>query len=154
MNERAMQFRIGATLIGAVLAAVVLAVIFGGIPSPFRKTYTLYVKFSSAPGLSVGSPVRKSGIRIGEVSKIELTGDDKVLVRLQIDAKFRIHDDETCWLRSSLLGDAWLEFEPTRAAENEPAAASGQHEKQARPRPIRSFETASQAVRSRSFGPV
>jgi len=124
-----MQFRIGVTLIGAVLAAVILAVIFGGVPLPFRKTYILYVKFSSAPGLSVGSPVRKSGIRIGEVSKVELNADDKVLATLQIIANYRIHDDETCWLRSSLFGDAWLEFEPTPVTDGEPARASGERAK-------------------------
>jgi phospholipid/cholesterol/gamma-HCH transport system substrate-binding protein len=116
MNQRAMQFRVGVMVLGTILIAAVLVAMFGGLSSPFRKTYTLEVKFPSAPGLSVGSPVRKSGIRIGEVSKIAFADDDQVLVTLQIDAKYRLHDNETCWLRNGLLGDAWLEFEPKQAA--------------------------------------
>jgi phospholipid/cholesterol/gamma-HCH transport system substrate-binding protein len=112
-----MKFRIGVMVLGTVLAAVILALAFGGLSSPFQRTYTLYVKLPSAAGLSAGAPVRKSGIRIGEVSKIELAADDQVLVTLRLSANYPIGQDETCWLRSSLLGDTWLEFERTRAAD-------------------------------------
>jgi phospholipid/cholesterol/gamma-HCH transport system substrate-binding protein len=121
MNERVMRFRIGVMVLGAALAAVILVVEFGGFSSPFQRTYTLYVKFPSASGLGAGAPVRKSGIRIGEVSKIELGADDQVLVTLRVNANYRVGQDETCWLRNSLLGDTWLEFERTRAADGKVA---------------------------------
>ncbi len=108
-----MEFRVGVMVVGAVLTATVLALMFG--VSPFAKTYTINVKFAAAPGVSIGTPVRKSGIRIGEVTKIELTPDNHVLAVLQIDGKYRIYDNETCSVRSSLLGDTWLDFEPTQA---------------------------------------
>ena len=111
-------------VVGAVLAAVILVVVFGGPFSPFQRTYTISVKFPSASGLST-APVRKSGIRIGEVSKIELAADDRVLVTLRINANYRIGQDETCWLRNSLLGDAWLEFEHTRATDDKAATPIG-----------------------------
>jgi phospholipid/cholesterol/gamma-HCH transport system substrate-binding protein len=115
MDERVMQFRVGVMVLAALLVAVILALVFGGLPSPFRKTFTIQVKFSSAPGVSVGTPVRKSGIRIGEVSSVEFAADDQVLVTLRIAANYQVRHDETCCLRSSLLGDTWLEFESTPA---------------------------------------
>ena len=123
MDERAMKFRIGVMLLGAALAAVVLLMTFGGLSSPFQRTYALSVKFPSVSGLSAGAAVRKSGIRIGEVSKIELAADDQVLVTLRINANCRIGEDETCLLRTSLLGDAWLEFERTRPTAGKTAAS-------------------------------
>jgi phospholipid/cholesterol/gamma-HCH transport system substrate-binding protein len=120
MNERAMQFRVGVVVIAAVLFAVILALMFAG-PSLFHKTYSIRVEFPATPGLAVGAPVRKRGIRIGEVSNIELTADDRVLVALRIDANYEIHRDETCCIRNSLLGDAWLEFEPAQPTDGKPA---------------------------------
>ena len=125
MHERVMKFRIGVMVLGAVLAAVVLALTFGGLTSPFQRTYTVYVRLPSASGLSAGAPVRKSGLRIGEVSKIELAADDQVLVTLRINAAYRIGEDETCWLKSSLLGDTWLEFEHARVIDDKTAAPGG-----------------------------
>jgi phospholipid/cholesterol/gamma-HCH transport system substrate-binding protein len=124
MNERTMQFRVGVMVIAAVLFAVVLALMFAG-PSFFHKTYSIRVEFPATPGLAVGAPVRKRGIRIGEVSNIELTADDRVLATLRIGANYEIHRDETCWIRNSLLGDAWLEFEPTQATDSKPVTPSG-----------------------------
>ncbi len=125
MNERAMQFRVGVMLIAAVLFAVVLALMFAGLPSFFHKTYSIRIEFPATPGLAVGASVRKRGVRIGEVSNIELTADDRVLVTLRIEANYEIHHDETCWVRNSLLGDAWLEFEPTQATDSKPVTPSG-----------------------------
>ncbi len=125
MDERVMKFRIGAMVLGAVLAAVVLVLTFGGLSSPFQRTYTIYVRFPSVSGLSAGAPVRKSGIRIGKVSKIEFAADDQVLVTLRLNANYRIGPDETCWLRNSLLGDAALEFERTRATDGNAATPIG-----------------------------
>jgi phospholipid/cholesterol/gamma-HCH transport system substrate-binding protein len=126
MDERVMKFRIGVMVLAAALAAAVLAVTLGGIRSPFQSTYTLYIKFPSASGLIAGAAVRKSGIRIGEVSTIELQADDQVLVTLRLNAKYRISKNETCWLRNSLLGDAWLEFEPSQTADAKASSTVGQ----------------------------
>ena len=125
MDDRVMKFRIGVMVLGAVLVAVILVMMFGRISSPFQRIYTICVKFPSVSGLSAGAPVRKNGIRIGEVSKIELAADDQVLVTLRLNANYRIGQDETCWLRKSLLGDAWLEFERALATDGKAAPPIG-----------------------------
>ncbi len=121
MNERAMQFRVGVAVLGTILVAAVLAVTFGGMPSLLEKSYTVHVKFPSASGLTDGAPVKKSGLRIGEVTNIVMAPDDQVLVTLRISDKYTIRHDEVARLRTSLLGDAWVEFEPAQASGGEAA---------------------------------
>ena len=116
MSERTMAFRVGVAVLGTILVAAVLVVTFGGMPSLLEKTYTVNVKFPSASGLTAGAPVKKSGIRIGEVTNIALVPDDQVLVTLRISGKYTIRHDEVCRLRTSVLGDAWVEFEPGQAS--------------------------------------
>jgi phospholipid/cholesterol/gamma-HCH transport system substrate-binding protein len=116
MNERTMAFRVGVAVISAIILAVILTMTFGGLPSLLEKTYTLHVKFPTVSGLTVGAPVRISGIRIGEVTNIALAPDGEVDVTLHINSKYTIRHDEVCQLRTSLLGDAWVEFEPAHAS--------------------------------------
>ena len=93
MNERVMQFRIGMFVIVAGLVLTMLIVWFGESPTLFRDNAYVTVHFIEAPGIDVGIPVRKSGIRIGEVA--ELKFDDRrpeaqgVLVTLAIERKYR-----------------------------------------------------------------
>ena len=67
MNERVMQFRIGMFVIVAGLVLTMMIVWFGESPSLFRDHVFVKVHYPDAPGVSEGIPVRKSGIRIGEV---------------------------------------------------------------------------------------
>ncbi len=116
MNERVMQFRVGVLVLAAVVMAVILVALFAGISAPLGGGNTFYVRLSSAPGLTAGAPVCKRGVRIGAVSKVELTADDSVLATLRIDARHPIYVDETCWLKGNLFGDAQLDFEPVGPA--------------------------------------
>jgi phospholipid/cholesterol/gamma-HCH transport system substrate-binding protein len=70
MNERVMQFRLGMFVIVAGLVLTMLIVWFGESPSLFRDRTYVTVHYSEAPGVAEGIPVRKSGIRIGEVASI------------------------------------------------------------------------------------
>ena len=67
MNERLMQFRIGMFVIVAGLVLTMMIVWFGESPSILRDQVYLKVHYAEAPGVIEGVPVRKSGIRIGEV---------------------------------------------------------------------------------------
>ncbi len=67
MNERLMQFRIGMFVIVAGLVLTMMIVWFGESPSILRDQVYLKVRYAEAPGVVEGVPVRKSGIRIGEV---------------------------------------------------------------------------------------
>jgi phospholipid/cholesterol/gamma-HCH transport system substrate-binding protein len=70
MNERVMQFRIGMFAIVAGLVLTMLIIWFGESPALLRDQVFVIVHFTEAPGVSEGIPVRKSGIRVGEVTAI------------------------------------------------------------------------------------
>ena len=67
MNERLMQFRIGMFVIVAGLVLTMMIVWFGESPAILRDQDYVKVRYAEAPGVLEGVPVRKSGIRIGEV---------------------------------------------------------------------------------------
>jgi phospholipid/cholesterol/gamma-HCH transport system substrate-binding protein len=78
MNEREMQFGIGMFVIGAGLVLTMLVVWFGESPSLFKEQVYVTVHFLEAPGVAEGIPVRKSGIRVGEVAQIRF--DDRTRI--------------------------------------------------------------------------
>ena len=82
------------------------------------QPYTLYLRFNDAPGFSTGTPVTKSGIRIGRVTNVKFAedvhpGESGVIVTVHIDSNRKIHRDEEPTLRRALLGvggDTTIEF--------------------------------------------
>ncbi len=103
MDERVLQLRVGLVMLSALLIGGILVLLFG---EGFQTTYDIFVKFQTAPGVAVGTPVRKNGIRIGRVSKVDAV-DDGVVVTLSINSDAKIYDNEICRLGSaSILGDA------------------------------------------------
>ncbi len=116
MNEQSMRFRIGVFVLTALILFAVLLTLFGGFPSLFRRTDPYTVVFKDAPGVSGGTPVRRSGVRIGEVRKVEL--DDvsgKVRVTIAIDKPHPLYESDQAVLVHGLLGgDTSIDFVPQR----------------------------------------
>jgi len=116
MNERVMQFRLGMFVIGAGLVLTMLIVWFGESPSLLRDSSYVTVRFTDAPGVSEGIPVRKSGIRIGEVESVafdERPGQpDGVLVTLSIERKYKIRAGSTPRINKALVGDVSIDMSP------------------------------------------
>ncbi len=114
MEERALQARVGIVVIAALLLTAILIVLFGDMPTLFEGGTTFDVKFPSAPGVSEGTPVRKSGILIGRVQKVAFAEDGPgVVVTVRLDKGRELRKHEVCRIKSdSLLGDAVLEFQP------------------------------------------
>jgi phospholipid/cholesterol/gamma-HCH transport system substrate-binding protein len=112
MDDRVVQFRVGVTVLAAVIITGILMLLFHEGPSLLSGTYTVYVKFRSAPGVSRDTPVEKSGIRIGKVTKVQFAPDNEVLVTASIDGAVELFRDEVVQIKQSLLGDARLEFVP------------------------------------------
>mgnify|MGYP000897721586 FL=1 len=71
MNERIMQFRIGIFVIVAGLVLTMMIVWFGEAPTLIREESFVRVRFAEAPNVGVGTPVRKRGIKVGQVTKVE-----------------------------------------------------------------------------------
>jgi phospholipid/cholesterol/gamma-HCH transport system substrate-binding protein len=114
MDDRIIQFRVGVLVVATCIITAILVVLFGELPRIASRQYTLYVAFKEAPGVTVDTPVRKSGILIGRVSDVDLRDAGGVLVTLRIDGQRTLREDETCRITTGnvLLGDAAIEFVP------------------------------------------
>ncbi|MFO0908444.1 MAG: MlaD family protein [Isosphaeraceae bacterium] len=121
MNERVMQFRIGLFVIVAGLVLTMLIVWFGESPSLLRSHAYVIVHYSEAPGVAEGIPVRKSGIRVGEVSNIafdERPGQpDGVLVTISLDKRYAINEGTVPRINRTLIGDASIDLLPGKGKE-------------------------------------
>lgn len=113
MDDRVMQFRVGVVALATLFITGILVVMFGKLPT-IMGSYTVYVRFGYAPGITDGTPVRKSGVLIGRVSEVALADhQEQVLVTLKIDKNKHVFKNEDCFItRDSLVGDAALAFRP------------------------------------------
>jgi phospholipid/cholesterol/gamma-HCH transport system substrate-binding protein len=105
MNDQAIRFRFGIFLLASLILLAVLVILFGGFPSYFKRTDSYTINFANANGLAPGTPVKRSGVRIGEVSSValdNLTG--KVQVGIRVDDKYTIRTVDRPTLMQSLFG--------------------------------------------------
>ena len=56
MNERVMQFRVGVFILATIMISAILVLLFAGSSPWFHGTYTIYIKFSDAPGVFATRP--------------------------------------------------------------------------------------------------
>jgi phospholipid/cholesterol/gamma-HCH transport system substrate-binding protein len=114
MAERRVGFRLGVFVAGSFIALTGLAILFGGTPQLFasRTRYTLL--FPEAPGVAPGTPVRKSGVRIGDVTGLDLDeASGQVRVTIHVDKKFLPRQgEEPAISRGILSGDSSIDFVP------------------------------------------
>ncbi len=79
MSKKASTTAIGIFVIGAVLLAIAGVAIFGG-GQFFTKKYRYVAYFpGSVKGLNVGAPVLWNGVKVGEVTKILMEFDAKIM---------------------------------------------------------------------------
>jgi phospholipid/cholesterol/gamma-HCH transport system substrate-binding protein len=120
-HERVLQFRIGMFVILAGLTLVMLIVWFGESPTLFRDQRFLVVRYDQAPGVAEGIPVRKNGIRIGEVVAIQFDErpgqPDGVLITLALDSRHKLRAGSVPRITKGLIGDVWIDMLPATSAE-------------------------------------
>jgi phospholipid/cholesterol/gamma-HCH transport system substrate-binding protein len=112
MDERIIHLRVGAVVVVAVFLAAALILFFreGNV---WTSKDTLYMYFDRAPNVTEDTPIRKNGILIGRVTKVELLADGGVRVTGSIDRQYRLRKHEVPSIASgSLFGDAVIEFTP------------------------------------------
>jgi phospholipid/cholesterol/gamma-HCH transport system substrate-binding protein len=105
-------------VVAAVTITAVLVMLFGAWPNILQRQYIVHIRFPEAPGITVDTPVRKSGVLVGRVSDVRLLDEGGVLVSAKINDKYKLRRNETCRIASgSLFGDAVLQFVPSGQAE-------------------------------------
>lgn len=122
MAERALRLRLGLFLGGSLIALAGLVVLFGGTPQLFSTAAKYTILFPEAPGIGPGTPIRKSGVRIGEVTALELDPvSGQVRVRVAVDRKYLPRQSEEPNIsRGILSGDTAIDFLPKLDAEGKP----------------------------------
>jgi phospholipid/cholesterol/gamma-HCH transport system substrate-binding protein len=114
MSERQQRLRLGLFVVASLGLLGGLVLFFGGAPDWFTKTNKYTIVFSDAPGIASGTPVRKSGVKVGEVHSIKLddsTGSVRVVVWLNSDFTPRTSDEPTV-TRGLIVGDTAIDFIP------------------------------------------
>lgn len=92
---------------------VVMVFQFGELSALWQKSYQVAVHFEAATGIHAGSPVKMSGLTIGEVREVALDQQrGGVGVILDIKERYQLRADAKALLSASLLGDSVIEFTP------------------------------------------
>jgi phospholipid/cholesterol/gamma-HCH transport system substrate-binding protein len=114
MNEQTIRFRIGIFVLAALILLAVMITLFGGFPNYFRHVDTFTIVFKDAQGIAAGTPVRRSGLRIGEVRALALdNATGNVQVTIQVDAGFNLRQGDRPTVVQGLLGgDTSIAFLP------------------------------------------
>lgn len=118
MNEQAIRFRIGIFVLATLILLAVLITLFGGFPNYFKHTDQYTLVFTNAQGVAAGTPVRRSGVRIGEVRTITLDNvSGKVQVDIQVEDKYRLRKGDRPTVMPGFLGsDTSIAFLPPEDA--------------------------------------
>jgi ABC-type transporter Mla subunit MlaD len=114
MAERALRLRLGVFMALSLVGLAGLVVLFGGAPQLFSTDAKYAILFPEAPGISVGVPIRKSGVRIGQVTSLELDPESgQVRVHIAVNRKYLPRQSEQAEITRGLLsGDTAIDFLP------------------------------------------
>jgi phospholipid/cholesterol/gamma-HCH transport system substrate-binding protein len=122
MADRALRLRLGLFMGGSLILLAGLVVLFGGAPQAFSTDAKYSVMFPEAPGIGPGIPIRKSGVRIGQVTALELDPESgQVRVQIAVDRKYLPRKSEVAAITRGLLsGDTAIDFVPKLDSNNQP----------------------------------
>ncbi len=113
MSDNAMRFNVGLFVLIMLVMLGGLIVLFGGYPNLLKRHQRYRVVLGDAAGVASGTPVRRAGVRIGEVQAVRL--DDvsgRVHVAILIEEPhFLRKNDRVSLVRSLIGGDATLDFD-------------------------------------------
>ena len=84
----------------------------GGIEWNVGEKIQLIATFDDVGGLSSRAPIRVAGVKIGQVSGIDLDEDLRATVSIEVDADVGLSIDSSAAIRTSgLLGDQFIAVE-------------------------------------------
>jgi len=112
-----MQNTLFETVIGAVVVAIAAGFLYFAYSSTDRASFSGYevqARFQRVDGLNVGTDVRLSGIKVGNVSALTLDPNTyQAIVHLNIKNDVKLPDDSSIMVTSTgLLGGSYLSISP------------------------------------------
>ncbi len=114
MDDNGYRFGVGVLVLASAIIGVLLIAFFGAVPKFWVERYRFTVNFPSAPNVGVDTPVRKNGVLIGRVAKVELRQQrgGGVDLMLEIDSSYKLSVGEVPRIKTGSLisGDSIIEF--------------------------------------------
>jgi phospholipid/cholesterol/gamma-HCH transport system substrate-binding protein len=103
---------VGCFVLVGLAALAYLSLQVGGLELGRGKQITLRATFDDIGGLSVRAPVRIAGVKIGQVSAIDLDEDLRATVSMEVEDGIGLSIDSSAAIRTAgLLGDQFISVE-------------------------------------------
>jgi phospholipid/cholesterol/gamma-HCH transport system substrate-binding protein len=107
------DFIVGLFVLGGLAAVFYLSTNLGGLSYTGDTGFELVAIFDDIGGLSQRSPVKISGVKVGQVAEIALDEDLRARVALDLDPGLELPIDSSAAIRTAgLLGDQFVSLEP------------------------------------------
>ena len=107
------DFIVGLFVLAGLGAIAYLSIQVGGLSYKGPGGLELFASFDEIGGLAERAPVAISGVKVGQVSRIELAPDLRAEVTLDLDPKLKLPVDTSAKIvTSGLLGDQFIALEP------------------------------------------
>jgi phospholipid/cholesterol/gamma-HCH transport system substrate-binding protein len=118
MNNDRMQFKVGFFVVVGVFLIVGVSLIFSKGFGSWTPTYELHLRTPNAAGIKLDAGVLMAGVRVGEVSRVELSTDGKsVVLVLKLLERIKVHGDAQFKIEmAGFLGDQYVSITPTENA--------------------------------------
>jgi phospholipid/cholesterol/gamma-HCH transport system substrate-binding protein len=111
-NNPTRDLIVGLFVLAGLGAVAYLSLQVGGLDLGGGERIVLRATFDDIGGLSVRAPVRIAGVKVGQISAIELDEDLRAVVSLEVEADLELSIDSTAAIRTSgLLGDQFVSVE-------------------------------------------
>lgn len=115
-KQRYVDISVGLFMLLGLLALFVMTMKVSTISDFFsHRTYQVSAVFTDIGGLKVRAPVTIAGVRIGEVSRIELQPNElnaRVVMSLRSDKKIPYEDSSARILTEGLIGSNYISIVP------------------------------------------
>ncbi|MCC6763690.1 MAG: outer membrane lipid asymmetry maintenance protein MlaD [Deltaproteobacteria bacterium] len=100
---------VGLFVLAGLGAIAYLSISVGGLSYSGPGGLTLYASFDQTGGLKVRAPVVISGVKVGQISDIELGEDYRARATLDLDPNLALPTDTTASIQTAgLLGDRYV----------------------------------------------
>ena len=106
------DFLVGLFVLAGLAAVAYLSLSVGGLTYDGPRGLRLFATFDEIGGLKPRAPVVISGVKVGQVSSIDLNGDYRARVDLDLDPSLELPIDTSASIvTSGVLGDRYLSLQ-------------------------------------------
>ena len=124
-RDRLYKRSVGLLVIFSAIAVLIFLRLYQQTAGPFKETIPLVATVERADGIALDAPVTMAGIKVGRVTAINLTDDNRVRLDLEIEGQVRhkLRADSRATLSKPLLGSAFVDI--AMGSPNQPVLQGG-----------------------------